>query len=429
MIESAVRHLHSTVTGRARLVVALLATVLTVNTMIMGPAMTASADTGITISARPTVPSVRVGLTVAITGVVTPPGALSTVIVQRAVNGAWTDRASGTVGADSRFLIPITPGDVGTYTLRVRSQGGSVVSPRFKLAVTPVPTISIAVSLPSVAISSPVTIAGTVRPANATSRVVSQRLVGGQWVDRDATVVNPTTGAYGLVIHPSDIATYTMRIRSSGGSVRSSSVRVSTFRKAFTGVDLGVARPGEKVVSLTFDDGPGPTYTAQVLDVLAKYKVKATFFVLGQEAARYPSLVKRELKEGHHVASHSWDHPTLTNLSDAAIRSQLSRTQAQLLKDGAAPRCVRPPYGSTSTRVEQIISEYRSSATVLWTIDPRDWSRPGTSTIVSSVMGSLRPGSVVLMHDGGASRAQTVAALDALIPKIQAAGYSIRPIC
>lgn len=390
-----------------------------------GLVVTAAAGT---ISARPSVPSIRVGRPLTIRGRVTPATLTKTVVVQRVVNGKWSDRASGPVAGDGAFAVPITPNAVGTYTLRVRSAGGSIVSSRFTLVVAPIPTISIAASASSIALSAPVTIAGTVRPANATTSVVSQRLVGGRWVDRDRAIVNPKTGAYGIVIHPADIATYAMRVRSSGGTVHSTSVRFSTFRKANDAVDLGVARPGERVVSLTFDDGPG-AYTTQILDVLAKYHVKATFFVLGQYAQRYPDYLKRELRDGHHVASHSWDHPTLTKLSDSAIRTQLGWTQDVIVRAGGAPRCVRPPYGSTDARVEQIISEFRSSATVLWNVDPADWERPGTGAIVSRVMGAIRPGAVILMHDGGGSRGQSVAALDALIPRIQAAGYSIRPIC
>jgi peptidoglycan/xylan/chitin deacetylase (PgdA/CDA1 family) len=403
----------------------LLAAAVTVGLAVQGAA--AAGEGAPAIAARPSVASIRVGLTLHVTGTVTPPDATSTVIVQRAVDKAWSDRASGPVASNGTFSIPITPSDAGTYSLRVRSSGGSFASPRFTLAVTPVPTISVAVSHSAVAIGSPVTLAGTIRPANATPRVVSQRLVAGRWVDRDWASVDARTGAYGLVIHPGELTTYTMRVRSDQGSVLSGAVRVTTFLKAVDGVDLGVARPGEKVVSLTFDDGPGPS-TAAVLDVLARHKVQATFFVLGEQAARQRDLVRRAVREGHHVASHSWNHPTLTQLSNGEIRSQLARTQEQLLAAGAAPRCVRPPYGSTNARVEAVVSEFRSSATVLWNVDPSDWERPGANAIVSRVMGALRPGAVVLLHDGG-NRPQTVAALDALIPRIKAAGYSIRPIC
>jgi peptidoglycan/xylan/chitin deacetylase (PgdA/CDA1 family) len=295
--------------------------------------------------------------------------------------------------------------------------------------VVPVPTITAALSHAEVAISSPVVISGAVRPIGATPRVVAQRLIDGRWVDRDAAPVDPTTGRYRITIHPTQIADYRLRVRSDQGSVHSGTLALSTFYVAYDMVDTGDALPGERVVAFTFDDGPNPTYTPRVLDVLAKYGVKATFSVVGEWAARYPDLVRREVREGHRIANHTYTHPSLPSLSNAAIRAELGATQDLILKAGGAPRCVRPPGGATNLRVEQVITEFRASATLLWNVDPSNYKRPGTSVIVSRVMGALRPGAIIGIHDGGGDRSQTVAALDQLIPLIRDAGYQIRPVC
>lgn len=413
---------------RSTLGLVLLATV-----GVIGSGVPASGDVvppvAQTITAGVSAPTVRVGWPVYVVGHVDPAGMTSQVVVQRAIDKKWVDRVtSGPLAADGSFSIKITPSDVGTYSLRVRSAGGTVASPRFTLAVTPAPTISAAISTSSISIGSPVTVSGKVSPARATSQVVLQRLVGGRWLDRGAVGVNSSTGAYSILTHPSDYANYTMRVRSAGGTVVSKSVAVSTFYKAFTMVDSGDAYKGEKVVSLTFDDGPHPTYTPQMLDVLAKYKVKATFFVVGYEVKAHPELVKRMIKEGHRVGSHSYDHPQLTKLSSSAVRSQLQRTDDLIRSAGTTSRCIRPPYGDQNLRIQQIIAEFHSS-TLLWDVAPDDWTRPGTSVIVSRVMSHLHPGAIIGLHDGGGPRSQTVAAIDQLIPAIQRAGYKIRPIC
>lgn len=184
-----------------------------------------------------------------------------------------------------------------------------------------------------------------------------------------------------------------------------------------------LAKPRRGVVYLTFDDGPRPDATPAILAILARNQAKATFFVMGVRAAKYPAIVDAIRAQGNAIGNHTWSHPELTGQSNAAIRTEIRRTQAVI---GAAT-CFRAPYGSTSPRVERVIKG-AGLRHYLWTVDTSDWMRPSTKAIVSSVMRGLRPGAIVLMHDGGGDRSHTVAAVRTLIPAIQAAGFELRAL-
>lgn len=179
-------------------------------------------------------------------------------------------------------------------------------------------------------------------------------------------------------------------------------------------------RAGERgTVYLTFDDGPDPQWTPQVLDVLRRHDVHAVFFAVGQNVAAYPDLVARIRREGHLLGNHTWSHAKLTDLRNRAVADQLDRADAAL---GGRVRCVRPPYGATDPRVAGIIEE-RGQRTVLWDVDPEDWARPGADRVVRRVLGRVHDGARILMHDGGGDRGQTVAALEQVITRLQARGY------
>ena len=179
-----------------------------------------------------------------------------------------------------------------------------------------------------------------------------------------------------------------------------------------------------KYVYLTFDDGPHPQYTAQILAILRGYGVKATFFEIGRNVARFPHLTRRVDQAGHSVQNHTWSHPDLRKVSWATFKSQVQSTDRALRAQiGYTPRCLRPPYGATSSVVSKRAAALGKKVK-LWSVDPRDWSRPGTSVIVRRVLASVRSGSVVLMHDGGGDRRQTVAALPTILRTLKARGYS-----
>ena len=185
----------------------------------------------------------------------------------------------------------------------------------------------------------------------------------------------------------------------------------------------GSARP---VVHLTFDDGPQPQWTPQILAVLARYHARATFFVLGQQAQRYPGLIQAIVSGGHTVANHTFSHASLRGIGRDLFVSEVQRTQVVLRGIGTA--CLRPPYGAIDGAGRGYAAElgYRI---VLWDVDPRDWTRPGSALIAAHVLQRVRPGSIVLLHDGGGSRAQTVAALDTILRQLTARGYSFAPVC
>jgi peptidoglycan/xylan/chitin deacetylase (PgdA/CDA1 family) len=177
-------------------------------------------------------------------------------------------------------------------------------------------------------------------------------------------------------------------------------------------------------IALTIDDGPHPEWTPQILALLARYGIRATFCMIGQNAATYPGLVSRVIDGGHHVANHTFTHPlNLTALTPAQIRAEIERaTDAIAAGGGSRPRLFRAPGGSWSLSV---ISACTSGGMrpLDWSVDPRDWSRPGVRHIVDTILTKTHPGSIILDHDGGGNRQQTVEALGIALPRLLDAGY------
>lgn len=201
----------------------------------------------------------------------------------------------------------------------------------------------------------------------------------------------------------------------------------ATAALALVGVTLSAAPAAaaskSKVVYITFDDGPSP-YTPQVLKVLSQYGVHATFFEVGQMVAAHPSYTSQVYRQGNSVQNHSWSHPDLRKLTAAQFAYQVSATDRQITAHtGYRPCCLRPPYGAVNATVRARAAGLGKKI-VLWTVDPRDWSRPGASAIRSRVLSQVRPGSVVLLHDGGGDRSQTVAALGGILRTLKAKGYT-----
>ncbi len=172
------------------------------------------------------------------------------------------------------------------------------------------------------------------------------------------------------------------------------------------------------VVALTFDDGPHGTFTPRVLDILARYRVPATFFCVGMNAAAYPGLVGRALAEGHGVGNHTWSHPYLPDLTRDELLRQVEATSTAL---GSA-RLFRPPYGSRTPQVLEWLAG-AGMTTVLWDVDGRDWAAPGVPAITSEIRAATRNGSIILMHDGGGDRTQTVEALPVVLEDLLGRGY------
>lgn len=179
---------------------------------------------------------------------------------------------------------------------------------------------------------------------------------------------------------------------------------------------------GPKVVALTLDDGPSPIYTPQVLDLLEQLRIKATFCMIGRQVAANHSLVSEVAAAGHLIVNHTWDHADQSRLSLTRIRSEISRTSDTLASVGIQPSVFRAPYGAWSHAVYEACA-MANLRPLDWSVDPQDWSRPGTATIVSRILSHTRTGSIILEHDGGGDRSQTVAALKIVLPKLLAAGY------
>ncbi|GHE51903.1 bi-functional transferase/deacetylase [Streptomyces capitiformicae] len=186
----------------------------------------------------------------------------------------------------------------------------------------------------------------------------------------------------------------------------------------------------DRELVLTFDDGPDPTWTPKVLDVLRKHDAHAVFFITGTMASRHPDLVRRMVDEGHEIGLHTFNHPDLSLQSKARIDWELSQNQLALAgAAGIRTSLFRPPYSSFSERMDNRtwpVTEYigsRGYITVVSDIDSQDWSRPGVDEIIRRSMPEDGNGGVVLMHDSGGDRSQTVAALDRYITGLQDKGY------
>jgi len=182
-------------------------------------------------------------------------------------------------------------------------------------------------------------------------------------------------------------------------------------------------RPSEKLIALTFDDGPWPGQTDRILDILQHEGVHATFFMQGGRVKKSPGLARRVAEEGHLVGNHTLSHKLLTAQKPKEVRRQIVGG-AKVIRSatGVRPVWFRPPYGAINGDVWKQTRELRLKV-ALWDIDTRDWSRPGTGKIIRVAEKNAKPGAIILMHDGGSDRRQTVAALPKIIRDLKAKGY------
>jgi peptidoglycan/xylan/chitin deacetylase (PgdA/CDA1 family) len=180
-----------------------------------------------------------------------------------------------------------------------------------------------------------------------------------------------------------------------------------------------------RTMVLTFDDGPDPRYTPDILDTLAEYDVRAMFFVCGEKAADSKELLARMADEGHVVGNHTWSHPLLTRLTRRQIRSQMERT-CDVIEEayGERPEWFRAPYGAWNRAAFQLGAELGMEP-LAWTVDTLDWTTPGTRFIADRVENGAAPGVVVLSHDAGGDRSQSVRALRRYLPELLDSGYHV----
>ena len=178
-------------------------------------------------------------------------------------------------------------------------------------------------------------------------------------------------------------------------------------------------RTSAPVVAMTFDDGPHPRLTPPLLDLLRDRGIRATFYVIGRNVQRHPGLVRRMVEEGHEVGNHTWRHPHLTTLSAESVIEELDATTMAVFEaTGKVPVTMRPPYGAMYAGQRLMVHETRNLPTILWSVDPQDWRRPGASVVSRRIVSGARQGGIVLAHDihPGTIRAMP-AALDGLAAK------------
>ena len=182
-----------------------------------------------------------------------------------------------------------------------------------------------------------------------------------------------------------------------------------------------MAHTQEKVVALTFDDGPDPIDTPAVLDILKAKKVRATFFVLGEAAQSNPQLLKRLVEERHEIGNHSFKH----DYQQRHLVAEMDQTdQAIFAATGTHTYFYRPPGGFVSKSQLETVKK-NGHIVALWSVDSKDWRNPGVKQIVDNVMRNVFPGAIILMHDGGYQRTQTVKALGPIISALQDQGYRL----
>jgi len=180
-------------------------------------------------------------------------------------------------------------------------------------------------------------------------------------------------------------------------------------------------RVDQPYIAMTFDDGPSSENTPRLLEMLKQRNIKATFFLIGENAAANPDLVRRILAEGHEIGNHSWTHPQLSKLSDDRVTTEITKTQDAIKNaSGYTPALLRPPYGAITARQREWIENQFGLNIILWSVDPLDWKRPGASVITQRILSQVRPGAIILSHD---IHKQTIDAMPATLDGLISKGY------
>ncbi|MBO4265334.1 MAG: polysaccharide deacetylase family protein [Clostridia bacterium] len=176
-------------------------------------------------------------------------------------------------------------------------------------------------------------------------------------------------------------------------------------------------------IALTFDDGPHKTQTDEILDLLASYNIRATFFTVGENAKKYPEKIKRILAEGHEIGSHTYTHPQVNNLDYDALADELEKTEAALYDICSyKPKLLRPPCGVCSSNVKKAAKNFGYDI-ILWSVDTKDWASTSAEDIVDNIMTNTKSGSIILCHDCIWHVSPTKEALKKAIPKLISEGY------
>lgn len=187
---------------------------------------------------------------------------------------------------------------------------------------------------------------------------------------------------------------------------------------------VSLGSPRRREVALTFDDGPS-VWTPKILRVLRREHAKATFFEIGREVEAYPRYTAELARAGMAIGDHTETHPPLAELSSAAQRREIARAASAIVRAGApAPLLFRPPYGSFNSKTLSLLRA-RHMMMVLCSVDTSDYLQPGAAKIAYTALSGARPGAIILFHDGGGRRAQTLAALPRIIHGLRKRGFRL----
>jgi peptidoglycan-N-acetylglucosamine deacetylase len=286
-----------------------------------------------------------------------------------------------------------------------------IVTPHISLSVSPIALRS------DHAVTARAVVEGYAAETTSCATIVLYRLENGKWVERQRVGVQTVT-------HSGTRSVLTSRFVPRWRGRWSARLRLNFAGRLGTTTSgaSGFIVVGPRWLALTFDDGPRSS-TGGVLSVLGSHGVRATFFMLGAQVRGNAATARRVRAGGHQLGNHTWSHPMLAGCSDARIRLELSRTSEQIREaTGVRVRVFRPPGGSTNDRVVRVAASL-GMRQVRWTVDPMDWRNPAPSTIRQRVLSHAKTGSIVLMHDGGGDRSNTVAALPGIIDTLRDRGY------
>ena len=163
---------------------------------------------------------------------------------------------------------------------------------------------------------------------------------------------------------------------------------------------ITAVRTPSPVVAMTFDDGPHPSNTPRLLDMLRERGLRATFYLIGNRVAQYPQIARRIAEDGHEIGNHSWSHPFLDRLGHRSVVQEIDQTTNVIYQvTGRPPVTFRPPYGAFSRYQRTSLHDSRSLPTILWSVDPQDWRRPGAGVVANRILQNTRQGGIILSHD------------------------------
>ena len=182
----------------------------------------------------------------------------------------------------------------------------------------------------------------------------------------------------------------------------------------------------QKAVAITFDDGPNPIYTPQVLEIFANVEGKATFFMIGEQMEKNPEVVKEVAEQGHEIGNHTFSHPKLSELTPADCLAEMERNE-QIIREltGQSPVVFRPPYLDYNHDTISIVESKGYSMIGALNLEAQDWEQPGVEHILSASRKSVRNGSILIFHDGYGDRSQTIQAVKKLVSELKSQGYQL----